>query len=218
MSPLWIKRKAERAARVAAGLCAQCGKDPLETKQLCAACASDQREYMAESRLKKRALDPLPLPVVSPIGQKVPEQKIKQCTKCGHYKHPVEDFHSHGDGRRKNVCKECEKARVDAWAKRNPEKRNETYRRRHLKRKYGISEEQYESMKRIQGDLCAICGKPEKDTRRQHLCVDHCHTTGRVRGLLCFECNLAIGNLEHDVGRLKRAITYLERVPLEKSC
>lgn len=83
-----------------------------------------------------------------------------------------------------------------------------------LKRAYGISIEQYDSMLVAQNEVCAICENPEhvvdKNGNRRKLAVDHCHTTGRVRGLLCTNCNKAIGHLKDDVRVLKKAIEYLQ--------
>lgn len=59
-----------------------------------------------------------------------------------------------------------------------------------------------------QGGVCAICGRrPREGT---HLHVDHDHETGRVRGLLCFSCNVAVGQLQHDPTRIVRAADYLD--------
>jgi hypothetical protein len=63
-----------------------------------------------------------------------------------------------------------------------------------------------------QGGRCAICEKPHKPLptdRFQYLHVDHCHDTKKVRGLLCGNCNVGIGNLKHDIEILKKAMSYL---------
>lgn len=85
----------------------------------------------------------------------------------------------------------------------------------HLRKKYGISLDDYNRMHEAQNGLCAICGEPEKVYRgsRPELAVDHCHETGRVRGLLCNACNRGIGNLRDDVGLLRRALAYLDSPP-----
>lgn len=72
-------------------------------------------------------------------------------------------------------------------------------------RKYGLSEAQYQAMAEKQGGKCAICQGVSKTGRR--LSIDHCHSTGRVRGLLCDGCNLGLGHLEHV---LTQAAAYLE--------
>jgi hypothetical protein len=78
----------------------------------------------------------------------------------------------------------------------------------HLKRKYGMTLEDYDRMLEAQGGGCAICGRPPR--QGTHLHVDHDHDTRRVRGLLCFSCNVAVGQLQHDPGRILRAADYLE--------
>ena len=81
-------------------------------------------------------------------------------------------------------------------------------RKNKLLRKFGISWAEYETMFLLQGGVCAICKKPEQQEKR--LAVDHCHDTGKVRGLLCSMCNTAIGKLNDSVELLQRAIEYLE--------
>lgn len=82
-----------------------------------------------------------------------------------------------------------------------------------LKKKYGIAIDDWQKMYDEQGGVCKICGKPEtKVDRRQgvvrSLSVDHCHNTNKVRGLLCSDCNTAIGLFKHDESLLNRAIEY----------
>lgn len=92
------------------------------------------------------------------------------------------------------------------WDRRNPEKRAIAGRRYRLKKKYGVSLEDYELMLASQGGVCAICAEaPGKGV----LHVDHCHTTGRVRGLLCHKCNKALGLFADSPERLHSAATYL---------
>jgi hypothetical protein len=78
-----------------------------------------------------------------------------------------------------------------------------------LRTKFGITLEQYEEMSERQLGLCAICVRPES-IEGASLSVDHCHSTGLVRGLLCRTCNSAIGFLGDDPSMLQRAIDYLE--------
>ena len=96
------------------------------------------------------------------------------------------------------------------WKKRNPEKVKEHTRRGKLKANFGITIEEYDEMLYWQGGCCAICAKPQ-DTFVRKFAVDHNHTTGKIRGLLCVNCNTAIGKLDDDVVLLERAISYLER-------
>ena len=82
----------------------------------------------------------------------------------------------------------------------------------HLSRSYGISLDDYNRMLEKQGGCCAIChgDDPKSPTRVNHWYVDHCHTTGKVRGLLCNACNRALGNFGDSIENLERAILYLK--------
>ena len=84
-----------------------------------------------------------------------------------------------------------------------------------LQRKYKMGVEDYERMHKEQEALCAICRGPgflmNKDRHKIKLVVDHCHATGAVRGLLCHNCNRALGLLKDCPERLDRAIHYLVR-------
>ncbi|MDE2468789.1 MAG: endonuclease VII domain-containing protein [Bradyrhizobium sp.] len=75
--------------------------------------------------------------------------------------------------------------------------------------KYGVSNAVYQSMFDAQGGVCAICGGSEPDKRRARLAIDHCHTTGKIRGLLCSRCNTALGLLGDEINVLRAAIAYL---------
>jgi len=80
-------------------------------------------------------------------------------------------------------------------------------RRRGLKRRYGISLEEYERLLALQNGACAICRRKTDEM----LCVDHCHKTGKVRGLLCRKCNAGLGCYDDDPSRIRRGADYLER-------
>lgn len=84
-----------------------------------------------------------------------------------------------------------------------------------LKRKYGISLEEYNALLAAQNGVCAICGKMEshihKSGKLKELAVDHCHKTKKVRGLLCFNCNQALGRFQDSMENLRRALAYLEK-------
>ena len=85
------------------------------------------------------------------------------------------------------------------------------YRERHastrLKTIYGLTAEQHRWLVEQQNGVCAICKQPS----RRALCVDHCHATRQVRGLLCDKCNTALGLLDDDAGRMLAAVAYLDR-------
>lgn len=85
-----------------------------------------------------------------------------------------------------------------------------------LDRKYGMTIGQYQTMLAEQGGVCACCKKAEthmhkKSGKLKDLAVDHDHASGRVRGLLCFNCNQGIGRLQDDPALLRAAAAYLER-------
>lgn len=71
----------------------------------------------------------------------------------------------------------------------------------HILRRYGLTKEDFDRMLKEQGGGCAICGNPPTMKTRQSsvLHVDHCHRTGKVRGLLCVRCNHLVGYIEHDL-------------------
>lgn len=82
---------------------------------------------------------------------------------------------------------------------------------RDLMQKYGLTVEDYDQMLSDQEGACALCDRlPEKE-RYGRLSVDHCHDTGKVRGLLCNSCNYAIGVLGDTADHVGRAVTYLEK-------
>lgn len=85
-------------------------------------------------------------------------------------------------------------------------KNGEHARNHRYKAKFGISLETYERMFLEQKGLCAICNKAMK-----RLCVDHCHNTKQMRGLLCHKCNMALGGFNDSVELLKAAIKYLNK-------
>lgn len=114
-----------------------------------------------------------------------------------------------------------EKAKVDPdrvvklrdYQLRYREKNRETLVAKERERKFGISHAEYAELHQRQGGVCAICKKPETATRNgkvKSLAVDHCHSTGRIRGLLCADCNTGIGKLKEDRNIFLAAIQYLE--------
>ncbi|MEK6881646.1 MAG: endonuclease VII domain-containing protein [Nanoarchaeota archaeon] len=98
----------------------------------------------------------------------------------------------------------------------NKEKYNtEYYRKRDLKKKYGIDIIKYNEISKKQKNVCAICVNSEKDKDYKtkiirQLAVDHNHETGKVRGLLCSKCNKALGLFKDNIEILEKAIKYLK--------
>ncbi len=87
----------------------------------------------------------------------------------------------------------------------NPEKRYLTNRKSDL-RKYGLTLEQYDKLEKMQKGKCAICRSTELNKK---LAIDHCHKTGKVRGLLCSNCNNGLGKFKDSKKLLVKALKYL---------
>lgn len=115
--------------------------------------------------------------------------------------------------RKKTGYKNDPKKAVEAtrkWQAANPEKVRLARRKRQLREMYGITIEQFDAMLLDQGGKCASCDDALADTKHgRH--IDHCHATGKVRGILCSGCNIALGHAKDDVERLKALIRYLEK-------
>jgi len=90
------------------------------------------------------------------------------------------------------------------WARANPNKE----RNARLKYVFNITLEEYNIMLQKQEGVCAICEK--ECITGKNLCVDHNHTSGKIRGLLCDRCNNGLGRFDDDIELLKKAIKYLE--------
>lgn len=146
----------------------------------------------------------------------------KLCRKCGETK-PLEDFHK--DRKSKDghcfYCKECNKRKTREHYRDNVDKvaekergrrraKSGEYRDYNYRSKYGITLEDYNRMFEEQGGVCATCGQPESRAATDSLAVDHDHETGKVRGLLCSNCNRSLGLLKENIGTLQNLIAYLQ--------
>lgn len=107
---------------------------------------------------------------------------------------------------------EYKKKRNVAYIKRHEEVKSNT-RRYKLKEKYRITPEIYSEMFLSQKGRCLVCKKHRNDLPKTYgpLAVDHCHKTGKIRGLLCRSCNSGIGHLKDDVSLVYSALLYLSR-------
>jgi Recombination endonuclease VII len=126
---------------------------------------------------------------------------MKRCPDCGKYK-PLDEFPRNKrkpDGRHA-YCKPCHNAR----GRETKERLYGGSRHYHLKRRYGIGASEFDQLVSDQGGVCPICTQPDPEH------VDHDHATGRVRGILCFNCNGGLGQFGDDAERLVRAQLYLE--------
>ena len=130
------------------------------------------------------------------------------CRGCGISKEPS-DFSP--DKRKKNGlqarCKIC----TNKWQKENPEYGQRWF----FQKKYGITIDQFQQMLLTQNGVCACCNLPEWRTDKRTgklraLCVDHDHETGRVRALLCDDCNVAVGRIKEEPSRAMLLYKYLQ--------
>jgi Autographiviridae endonuclease VII len=164
---------------------------------------------------------------------------MKKCSKCGELK-PLSTYYRAGGNARDGLRGDCIACNLAAKAERhraNPAPARERTRRwraanaeraaanhqafvasggkriadrkSYLKRKYGITIEQYDAMLEAQGGGCFICGRPPRDDISLH--VDHDHSTGKVRGILCFCCNNALADFQEERLLLQKAADYLDR-------
>ena len=105
------------------------------------------------------------------------------------------------------------RAASKAWIAANPEKR-----KTQRVKQYGIDAAGYDAMLNGQRGLCAICGSSNTgDKRGGRFHVDHCHSTGVTRGLLCLSCNHGLGKFKDSIRSLERAIEYLRKANTGRS-
>ena len=97
------------------------------------------------------------------------------------------------------------KARRDYYLK-NKVRINENSRRNHLRKAFGITPEEYDRLITEQNGLCGICGEP-----MARVCIDHCHSSGKIRKMLCHNCNVLLGHARDSVIILQQAIDYLNK-------
>ena len=131
-----------------------------------------------------------------------PHKHGRNCTDCGVFKLASEfnlerDAKASGGVTMRAQCRPC---------------REHVKWKSFIQRTYGITAEEYYDMLAAQDNKCAICESEEVNSSRVSsgkLFIDHCHDTGKVRGLLCSKCNHSIGLLNDDVDLLRKAIDYL---------
>jgi hypothetical protein len=100
-------------------------------------------------------------------------------------------------------------ARSKKWAEENKEQKQRNARSSHIKKSYGITLEQEQDLKNKQDNKCPICKTELGIGHKTH--IDHCHTTGKVRGILCHACNVLLGHARESVDILKSAQKYLKK-------
>lgn len=122
----------------------------------------------------------------------------------------------HKGGRQRRVCESCYAGKA-SWSSSGNESHQQLIdreRRSWLMRQFGITLEYYNELLEAQSGCCALCKLPEKVKTRngqvRRLAVDHDHKTGRIRGLLCFRCNIALGHLE-ELSKEEDTLEFLQR-------
>ncbi|WP_442951576.1 endonuclease VII domain-containing protein [Paenibacillus sp. GYB004] len=151
---------------------------------------------------------------------------VKQCSKCKEFKPSTSEyFHKHANrcGLRPD-CKLCSavqrknyrdanKDRISVSKRRyhydNRDRILEKWRKKALVRRYGITREEREVILKQQGGSC-ICGYNDRSSYSKFPVVDHCHTTNKVRGVLCQRCNTTLGKVQDNPELLRKLADYLE--------
>ena len=161
----------------------------------------------------------------------------RSCSKCN-MPQPLENFHKNGcgNGGIRNICKTCTKIGRSSYYKVNKDKELQGVRdylsdpknKESIKKardcwkinnpdkvlqgqikKYGLSLNDYKSLLSEQNEVCAICGGSQSNGRR--LAIDHDHSTGKVRALLCDSCNTTLGRVNESIELLQGMIAYIEK-------
>lgn len=161
---------------------------------------------------------------------------MKKCSKCNEDK-PLTLFYKdkNGKGGHRAVCADCDIRKAKIWNVSNKEAHVE-HERRHrtdnkdsvksnkqkyitnnpksiknsaLKFSYGITIEQYQVMLKSQQESCAICNINQSELTKA-LCVDHCHKTGKIRALLCRQCNSALGFIKENIEAAQKLVEYIK--------
>lgn len=101
------------------------------------------------------------------------------------------------------------------WAAENRTKDRDSRFRRHIAKAYNLTVDQYNQMLNAQNGVCDICGNVETSKAATRLGVDHNHSTGKVRGLLCTLCNSGLGSYKDNIENMQRAIVYLQKHSLD---
>ena len=136
---------------------------------------------------------------------------MKTCCRCGVEKTATlfSPNSANSDGLQ-SWCRDCRNERARERYRNNPNIK----RKEQLKRKFGLSLEKYDTIALSQGNTCAICRQPE--TKLEHgslrnLSVDHNHVTGALRGLLCCNCNYALGCLKENPETIAALLLYVNK-------
>lgn len=139
----------------------------------------------------------------------------KECCICNTRK-PFSDFFNYknkNDGKSYR-CKSCDDLARKKWAIDNPERAHLSQRERNLKHRFSVDLKWYEKQFEKQNYSCAICksktNKTAGDREFWNFSVDHCHNSGKVRGILCNNCNRALGLFQDNPKLIRKAAEYVE--------
>jgi len=170
--------------------CTTCGEEKDEAlfrqhRRECKACANKR---VAEYKARQKATDPEAYLAAERVYSQRWREKVLS------------------DPERAEAIRQSARQRSRAIRDADPEAYATRIREKNLKR-YGITPEDYDRLLEEQQGQCAICGTPAGNRR---LAVDHHHGTGKVRALLCSDCNTALGLFQESPFRLRQALTYLE--------
>ena len=129
----------------------------------------------------------------------------KKCASCKIEKE-IKDF-TRGESCKDGIRTHCKKCRAEESKTYKLLHKEQTQRQRQKERliKYGVTIEEYIRLSKNQNGKCAICRK------EMNLCIDHNHKNGKIRGLLCRNCNFGIGFMEDSIKLLEKAIRYLKK-------
>jgi len=155
----------------------------------------------------------------------------KNCPKCKN-ELSISEFFLRPNGKHHSWCKSCkyrgekekraitprtkDKVKKDSDYNKRRWAESEEFRNRQrayqLKKNFDLTIEQYNNMLKKCSSVCEICGSSDtKHAKQKHFNVDHCHKTGKVRGLLCHACNIGLSKFEDNPEFLQNAINYLRR-------
>ena len=132
-----------------------------------------------------------------------PIKWVLQCKSCG-----KEHEQSSREIKRNQAPMSCKNFKPSNWS--GLEREDNI-----MRKKYGISTNDFEALLAFQGGGCAICSKPISKLRRR-MNIDHDHATNTVRGILCSGCNTGLGQLGDSIEGLKKALYYLENTPFNE--
>ncbi len=113
-----------------------------------------------------------------------------------------------------NHCKECNSKKSKEWYSKNKEVKKRSALKHHFKKRYGITFEERETMLQNQGGKCIICSQQillTSENRNKRAVIDHCHSSNKIRGMLCHLCNTGLGAFKDNISILSNAIKYLEK-------